>query len=71
MPRGLNEGIVRLISAKKNEPNFMLDWRLKAFRHWVKLKNRRQSQSGRTSTIHRSTIRTSSTTRRQRPRPRG
>jgi Fe-S cluster assembly protein SufB len=28
---------VRLISAKKNEPNFMLDWRLKAYRHWVKL----------------------------------
>jgi Fe-S cluster assembly protein SufB len=37
VPRGLNEGIVRLISAKKNEPNFMLDWRLKAYRHWVKL----------------------------------
>ena len=31
---GLNEDIVRLISAKKNEPAFMLDWRLKAFRHW-------------------------------------
>jgi Fe-S cluster assembly protein SufB len=29
-PRGLNEDIVRLISAKKNEPRFMLDWRLKA-----------------------------------------
>lgn len=37
VPRGLNEQIVRLISAKKNEPNFMLDWRLKAYRHWVKL----------------------------------
>src|SRR2546423_5812569 len=33
-PPGLNEDIIRLISAKKQEPNFMLDWRLKAFRHW-------------------------------------
>ena len=31
---GLNEDVVRLISAKKNEPEFMLEWRLKAFRHW-------------------------------------
>ena len=30
VPRGLNEDIIRLISAKKNEPSFMLDWRLKA-----------------------------------------
>jgi Fe-S cluster assembly protein SufB len=37
VPRGLNEAIIRMISAKKNEPNFMLDWRLKAYRHWVKL----------------------------------
>ena len=37
VPRGLNEDIVRLISAKKNEPAFMLEWRLKAYRHWVKL----------------------------------
>jgi len=37
IPRGLNEEIVRMISAKKNEPEFMLDWRLKAYRHWVKL----------------------------------
>jgi len=36
-PRGLNEDIVRLISTKKNEPPFMLDWRLKAYRQWVKL----------------------------------
>src|ERR1022692_3660962 len=34
-PPGLNEDIVRLISAKKNEPKFMLEWRLKAFRHWL------------------------------------
>ena len=35
VPKGLNEDIIRLISAKKGEPAFMLDWRLKAFRHWL------------------------------------
>src|SRR5437762_1883478 len=34
-PPGLNEDIIRLISAKKNEPEFMLEWRLKAYRHWL------------------------------------
>src|ERR1700726_1019507 len=37
VPRGLNEDIIRMISAKKKEPEFMLQWRLKAFRHWVTL----------------------------------
>jgi len=37
-PPGLNEGIIRLISHKKNEPNWLLDWRLKAYRHWTTLK---------------------------------
>ena len=37
-PKGLNEDIVRLISAKKNEPEFMLEFRLKAFRHWQTMK---------------------------------
>jgi Fe-S cluster assembly protein SufB len=37
VPKGLNEDIIRLISAKKNEPEFMLQWRLKAFRHWASL----------------------------------
>jgi len=37
-PPGLNEDIVRLISGKKNEPEFMLEWRLKAYRHWLTLK---------------------------------
>jgi Fe-S cluster assembly protein SufB len=37
VPRGLNEDIIRLISAKKREPEFMLQWRLKAFRHWTSL----------------------------------
>src|SRR3979409_1722565 len=35
VPPGLNEDIIRLISAKKNEPEFMLEWRLKAFRRWL------------------------------------
>ena len=34
VPPGLDEDVVRLISLKKAEPQFMLDWRLKAFRHW-------------------------------------
>ncbi len=34
VPPGLNEDIVRVISAKKNEPAWLLEWRLKAFRHW-------------------------------------
>jgi Fe-S cluster assembly protein SufB len=37
IPKGLNEDIIRLISAKKGEPDFMLDWRLKAYRHWASL----------------------------------
>ncbi len=37
-PPGLNEDIIRLISAKKSEPAFMLEWRLKAYRHWVTMK---------------------------------
>jgi Fe-S cluster assembly protein SufB len=34
-PRGLNEDIIRFISHKKNEPEWLLEWRLKAFRHWL------------------------------------
>ncbi|MDP4281188.1 MAG: Fe-S cluster assembly protein SufB [Bacteroidota bacterium] len=37
-PRGLNEDIVRFISARKNEPEFLLDFRLKAYRYWLTLK---------------------------------
>jgi Fe-S cluster assembly protein SufB len=37
-PKGLNEDIVRKISAKKNEPEFLLEFRLKAYRHWLKMK---------------------------------
>ena len=35
--KGLSEEVVRLISSKKNEPEFLLDFRLKAYRHWLKL----------------------------------
>ncbi|MCX6905022.1 MAG: Fe-S cluster assembly protein SufB [Verrucomicrobia bacterium] len=38
VPAGLNEEVIRIISAKKNEPSFMLDWRLKAYRHWLTMK---------------------------------
>ncbi|RDD60744.1 Fe-S cluster assembly protein SufB [Ferruginivarius sediminum] len=34
-PKGLNEDIIRFISMKKNEPEWMLEWRLKAYRHWL------------------------------------
>jgi Fe-S cluster assembly protein SufB len=35
LPPGLNENVIRFISAKKGEPEWMLDWRLKAYRHWL------------------------------------
>ncbi len=38
LPPGLSEDVVRAISAKKQEPEFMLEYRLKAFRHWVTMK---------------------------------
>ena len=38
IPKGLNEDVIRLISKTKKEPEFMLEWRLKAYRHWVTLK---------------------------------
>ncbi len=38
LPRGLNEDVIRMISAKKNEPEFMLEWRLKAYRQWLTMK---------------------------------
>lgn len=37
VPPGLNEDVIRLISAKKNEPDWMLDWRLDAFRTWLEM----------------------------------
>lgn len=38
LPPGLDEDTVRFISAKKNEPQWLLDWRLRAFRHWQRMK---------------------------------
>ncbi|SIT41480.1 component of SufBCD complex [Paraburkholderia piptadeniae] len=35
LPRGVSEDVIRLISEKKNEPEFMLEWRLAAYRHWL------------------------------------
>jgi Fe-S cluster assembly protein SufB len=37
-PKGLGEEVVRLISAKKKEPEWLLDWRLRAFRHWLTMR---------------------------------
>jgi Fe-S cluster assembly protein SufB len=38
IPPGLDEDVVRLLSRKKKEPQFMLDWRLKAYRHWLTMR---------------------------------
>lgn len=38
IPKGLNEDVIRLISKKKNEPEWLLEFRLKAYRHWLTLK---------------------------------
>src|SRR5512132_3108059 len=38
VPAGLNEDVIRLISAKKNEPEFMLEWRLKGYSRWLTMK---------------------------------
>jgi Fe-S cluster assembly protein SufB len=37
VPKGIDETIIRLISAKKNEPEWMLEWRLKAYSYWLKM----------------------------------
>ncbi len=38
LPKGINEDIVKQLSAKKGEPEFMLEWRLKAYKHWLTMK---------------------------------
>ena len=38
IPKGLNEDIIRLISAKKSEPDWLLEFRLKSYRHWLTMK---------------------------------
>ncbi|MCC7249556.1 MAG: Fe-S cluster assembly protein SufB, partial [Lysobacter sp.] len=35
LPPGLNEGVIRFLSAKKDEPEWMTEWRLAAYRHWL------------------------------------
>ena len=60
-PKGLNEDTVRFISAKKGEPEWLLDWRLEAYRRW----RRWRRHAGRASNIPKSTIRTSTIS----PRP--
>ncbi len=44
IPHGLSEDVVRLISKKKNEPDFMLQWRLKAYRHWLTMSEPKWAQ---------------------------
>ena len=46
IPPGLNEEVVRLISAKKKEPDWLLDWRLKAYRHWLTLEGPNSEPAG-------------------------
>ncbi|HVO32573.1 MAG TPA: Fe-S cluster assembly protein SufB, partial [Elusimicrobiota bacterium] len=38
VPAGLSEDVIRLISKKKNEPEWLLEWRLKAYRHWIAMR---------------------------------
>ena len=52
-PPGLNEEIIRFISSKKDEPEFMLDWRLKAYRRWLTMEDpTRRKQSQRWAMVH-------------------
>ena len=52
-PPGLNEEIIRFISAKKDEPEFMLDWRLKAYRRWLTMEDpTRRKESQRWAMVH-------------------
>ena len=37
-PKGLNEDVIRMLSAKKEEPQWLLEYRLKAYRHWLTMK---------------------------------
>jgi Fe-S cluster assembly protein SufB len=60
IPKGLSEEIIRIISRKKGEPQFMLDWRLKAYRHWLTM----QEPDWANVTYRKPDYRRSSTTRR-------
>ncbi|HPA82324.1 MAG TPA: hypothetical protein PLS95_16005, partial [Thermoanaerobaculales bacterium] len=61
LPPGLDEGVIRAISARKGEPEWMLDWRLRAYRHWLTMTEPRWANVR----YRRSTTRRSPTT----PRP--
>ena len=60
-PIGLNEDIIRLISSKKGEPEWLLEWRFKAYRHWLGMADPQWSKVRH----KRSTFRTSITFRRR------
>lgn len=44
-PKGLNEDVIRMLSAKKEEPEWMTEWRLKAYRHWLTMKEPRWAKA--------------------------
>jgi hypothetical protein len=54
VPKGLSEDIVRLISARKGEPEFMLEWRLNALRHWFRMAKREEGEPNVGQPDHRS-----------------
>ena len=51
-PKGLNEDIIRLISAKKGEPEWLLEWRLKAFDFWKTMKEPHWAKASGSSECH-------------------
>src|SRR2546428_9635535 len=52
VPPGLSEDVIRLISEKKGEPAWMLDWRLKAYRNWLKMPEPQDRKSTRLNSSH-------------------
>ena len=46
IPPGLDENVIRTISKKKKEPKWLLDWRLKSYRHWLKKKEPKWANIG-------------------------
>jgi Fe-S cluster assembly protein SufB len=60
VPPGLNEDVIRLISAKKNEPEWMLEWRLDAYKTWLEMTepewHERHLRPNRTSKRSRTTV---------------
>ena len=52
IPKGLSEDVIRLISTKKQEPEFMLEWRLKAYRHWAALEKAEAEAEPKWANVH-------------------